>query len=70
MVKHRPMGFKFALLTILCAVATPAFAAEPTIEELLNATDDVNRGESSHCRSDSDVCSHLVHHRLQVELSS
>ncbi|MAY81774.1 MAG: outer membrane lipoprotein-sorting protein [Deltaproteobacteria bacterium] len=47
MVKHRPMGFKFALLTILCAVATPAFAAEPTIEELLNATDDVNRGESS-----------------------
>ena len=28
-------------------LGVPAIAAEPTIEELLDATDDVNRGESS-----------------------
>ena len=43
---------RFALkeaVVLLAAVlvSTPAHAAEPTIEELLDATDDVNRGESS-----------------------
>lgn len=35
----------FTLLAL--ALATPAYAAEPTIEELLTATDDVTRGQSS-----------------------
>ncbi|MGB0637755.1 MAG: outer membrane lipoprotein-sorting protein [Myxococcota bacterium] len=40
-------SFKLSLITGLLVSCTSAFAAEPTIEELLNATDDVNRGESS-----------------------
>jgi outer membrane lipoprotein-sorting protein len=46
-MKHGMNAFKLALITSLFVASTPAFAAEPTIEELLNATDDVNRGESS-----------------------
>jgi len=38
--------FALALLASVL-VGPPVFAAEPTIKELLDATDDVNRGESS-----------------------
>jgi hypothetical protein len=35
------------LIALLLTVSAPALAAEPSIEELLDATDDINRGESS-----------------------
>ena len=38
---------KTACLMMSMLFGVPAIAAEPTIEELLDATDDVNRGESS-----------------------
>ena len=36
-----------ALIIALCLFSAPLFAAEPTIEELLAATDDLTRGNSS-----------------------
>ena len=41
------MMWKKLLFVANCLWAAPVFAVEPTIEELLDATDDVNRGESS-----------------------
>ncbi|MDG1483191.1 MAG: outer membrane lipoprotein-sorting protein [Myxococcota bacterium] len=35
------------LIALLLTASAPALAAEPSIEELLDATDDINRGESS-----------------------
>jgi len=35
------------IITLLLLLASPASAEEPTVEELLNATDDIQRGESS-----------------------
>ena len=35
------------LTTLLLSISAPALAEEPSIEELLDATDDINRGESS-----------------------
>ena len=35
------------LIALLLTVSAPTLAAEPSIEELLDATDDINRGESS-----------------------
>lgn len=39
---------KRALWMILALAGVPAFAGEPTLEQILNATDDAMRGESSH----------------------
>jgi hypothetical protein len=38
---------RLLITALLLTISTPALAEEPSIEELLDATDDINRGESS-----------------------
>jgi outer membrane lipoprotein-sorting protein len=55
LARRRPYQLGLILAVTLSALAGPAFAAEPTIEDLLNATDDIARGTSSHATLEMQV---------------
>jgi len=65
--RRRPYRLGLIILGMLGALAGPAFAAEPTIEELLNATDDIARGASSHATLEMQVKTARYERTMKIE---